>query len=231
MNKLIVFNHKMSLEHDEVIPYIQQINKIDTSYNLVICPSYVYLVDFINYCNWGVGAQNVSCYDTGEYTGEVSAMQLKSIGIEYSLIGHYERKKYFHETINEVHQKLISCLESNIIPILCFGETGKKSDIIRSLDILLEHVENIDFIVFAYEPLKVKERQNMIDVQADIDMIYDYLYQKYHSRPNIIYGGGITTKDISSILSIDKLNGVLIGKISSDIKKIEKVIHTIKEVK
>ena len=231
MNKLIVFNHKMSLEHDEVVPYIQQINKLETSYNLIVCPSYVYLVDFINHCTWGVGAQNVSCYDTGEYTGEVSALQLKSIGIEYSLIGHSERKKYFHETIDEVHQKLIACLESNIIPILCFGETGKKSDIIHSLDVLLEDVENIDFIVFAYEPLKVKDYQSCDAIQEEINMIYDYLYQKYHSRPNIIYGGGITTKDISSILSIDKLNGILVGKISSDIKKIEKVIHNIKEVK
>ena len=105
MNKLIVLNHKTSLEHDEVFPYIQVLNKIETPYNLVVCPSYVYLVDFINHCTWGVGAQNVSCYDGGEYTGEVSALQLKSIGIEYSLIGHYERKKYFHETIAEVHQK------------------------------------------------------------------------------------------------------------------------------
>ena len=231
MNKLIVLNHKTSLEHDEVFPYIQVLNKIETPYNLVVCPSYVYLVDFINHCTWGVGAQNVSCYDGGEYTGEVSALQLKSIGIEYSLIGHYERKKYFHETIAEVHQKLIACLESNIIPILCFGETGKKEDIIQSLDVLLKDIENIDFIVFAYEPLKVKDGQNSKDIQAEIDIIYDYLYQKYHSRPNIIYGGGITAKDISSILSIDKLNGILIGKISSDIKKIEKVIHNIKEVK
>ena len=224
MNKLIILNHKMNLEYDEVFNYIDRINQIDTSYNLIVCPSNIYLVDFLNHCTWGVGAQNVSKYCLGEYTGEVSTLQLKSLGIEYSMIGHYERKKYFHETDKDIHEKLISCLDSNIMPILCFGESGKKDDIEKSLDVLLDGIENIDFIIFAYEPLKIKNKESIEDIKDMVEYIYDYLYNKYHSRPNIVYGGGTTQKDMSLILDIDKLNGLLIGKVSSDITKIEKII-------
>ena len=88
MEKLIVLNHKMNLEYDEVIPYIERINNIDTNNSIVVCPSNIYLSDFVNYCNWGVGAQNIFALEGGNYTGEVSSLQLKSMGVEYSLVGH-----------------------------------------------------------------------------------------------------------------------------------------------
>ena len=155
MEKLIVLNHKMNLEYDEVIPYIERINNIDTDNSIVVCPSNIYLSDFVNYCNWGVGAQNIFALEGGNYTGEVSSLQLKSMGVEYSLVGHYERKKYFNENNNIINKKLLACLESNIMPILCFGENGNIEGIKDDLDELLNDVSNIDFIVFAYEPLKV----------------------------------------------------------------------------
>ena len=228
MNKLMILNHKMHLEYDEVFPYINEINQFNTDYNLVICPSNIYLTDFINHCTWGIGAQNISQFIDGDYTGVVSALQLKSIGVEYSIIGHYERKKYFHETDEVTHQKLVTCLESNISPILCFGESGNIHDIISSLEIILKDIENIDFIVFAYEPLKVKNEESVSDIEDKINTIYDYLYDKYQTRPNIVYGGGIRSKDIQSILKIEKLNGVLIGKISCDIDKIKKILNVCK---
>lgn len=227
MNKLIILNHKMNLEYDEVYPYINRLNQIETDNNIIVCPSNIYLTDFINHCTWGIASQNTSKYEEGNYTGEVSTLQLKSLGIEYIMLGHYERKKYFYETEEEINKKLISCLESNIIPILCFGETGKIEEIKKSLDNLLKEIEKIDFIIFAYEPLKIKNKEATSDIEEMINNIYDYLYEKYHSKPNIVYGGGIDKKDLQSILKIKKLNGLLIGKISSDINKIEKILTNI----
>lgn len=228
MKKLIVLNHKMNLEYDEVFPYIDKINKINTDNNLVVCPSNIYLSEFINYCNWGVGAQNVFHKENGSYTGEVSVLQLKSLGVEYSIIGHYERKKYFKETNELINKKLLACLEANIIPILCFGESGNLDDALSDLKELLHGVQNIDFIVFAYEPLMVDSNLSLDRIETDISCIYDYLNDLYESRPNIIYGGGVTKKDINKLFVLDKLNGLLIGKTSSDILKIEKVINDIK---
>ena len=227
MKKLLVLNHKMNLEYDEVIPYIERINKVDTENNLVICPTNIYLSDFINYCNWGVGTQDVFYERLGNYTGEVSSLQLKSMGVEYSIIGHYERKKYFNEDNSIINKKLVACLESNIIPILCFGENGDVEEAISELKELLKGIEKIDFIVFAYEPLKVDNNLEIGKIEEDINAIYNYFLDIYDSCPNIIYGGGVAKKDINRLFEIDKLNGLLVGKISSDIEKIEKIIKDI----
>ena len=228
MSKFIILNHKMNLEYEEVYPYINELNQLETKNNIIVCPSSLYLEDFINHCHWGVGAQNVHDKENGNYTGEISTLQLKSMGIEYSIIGHYERKKYFHETTKDIQKKLISCLESNISPILCFGETGEDKDILKDLDALLEDVSNIDFIIFAYEPLKVKENLEVPEIQEQVEMIYHHLQDKYHSKPNIIYGGGVEQKDINDLLDNDFINGLLIGKISANIEKITKIITKIK---
>lgn len=228
MEKLIVLNHKMNLEYDEVIPYIERINNIDTDNSIVVCPSNIYLSDFVNYCNWGVGAQNIFALEGGNYTGEVSSLQLKSMGVEYSLVGHYERKKYFNENNKIINKKLLACLESNIMPILCFGENGNIEGIKDDLDELLNDVSNIDFIVFAYEPLKVDSDLEIDTIEEHVEIIYDYLYEKFGSRPNIIYGGGVVKKDVLRLFSMEKLNGMLIGSVSSNIDKIEKIIKDIK---
>ena len=228
MEKLIVLNHKMNLEYDEVIPYIERINNIDTNNSIVICPSNIYLSDFVNYCNWGVWAQNIFALEGGNYTGEVSSLQLKSMGVEYSLVGHYERKKYFNENNKIINKKLLACLESNIMPILCFGENGNVEGIKDDLDELLNDVSNIDFIVFAYEPLKVDSDLEIDTIEEHVEIIYDYLYEKFGSRPNIIYGGGVVKKDVLRLFSMEKLNGMLIGSVSSNIDKIEKIIKDIK---
>lgn len=227
MKKLIVLNHKMNLEYDQVIDYIQKINKIETSNNIIVCPSNIYLETFINHCNWGIASQNLHYEKNGNYTGEVSSLQLKSLGVEYSLVGHFERKKYFHEDNQIINRKLIACLESNIQPILCFGETGRLDDIKKSLDELLKNIENIYFIVFAYEPLIISGDIDIDKINEDVDEIYNYLYEKYKTKPNIIYGGGVVNDDINELLKNDKLNGILIGTISSQIDKISNVIEAI----
>ena len=227
MGKLIILNNKMNLEYDEVYTYIDKLNKIDADNNIIVCPSNIYLENFINNCSWGLGAQDVYYKRKGNYTGEISSLQLKSLGVEYCLIGHYERKKYFHESNKLINKKLNACLDSNIEPILCFGENGNIEDIENSLEELLNNVENIHFIVFAYEPLELEEMKDINIIEEEINYIYDYLYKKYNTIPNIVYGGGVDETNINKLLKIDKLNGVLIGGISTNINKITKIINNI----
>ena len=227
MKKMIILNHKMNLEYDEVYNYINRINNVKTNNNIVICPSSIYQEAFVNHCDWGVGLQNIYYEPSGNYTGEISVNQAKSLGIEYSIIGHSERKKHFKESNKLINKKLISCLEGSIIPILCFGETGNIDQTLDDLEELLKNIENINFIIFAYEPLEVSNDETISQIEYDINQIYEYLYEKYKTRPNIIYGGGAAEKSISDLLEIEKLNGILIGKISSDIDKIVDIIEHI----
>lgn len=227
MKKIIILNHKMNLEYDGVVPYIQKLNQIDTENNIIVCPTNIYLADFMNYCTWGVGAQNVSEKSDGNYTGEVSTLQLKSLGVEFSIIGHYERKKYFKETNKQIKDKLNACVDTNISPILCFGETGNVDEAIEALEEILEGINRIDFIIFAYEPLKVSEKEDVDTIGEQIKEIFNYLYDKYGIKPNLVYGGGIARKDISKLLEISELNGIMIGKVSSNIEQVEKIIKSI----
>ncbi len=224
MEKIIILNNKMNLEYDEVHNYINKLNNIETNNSIIICPSSIYLESFINNSSWGIGSQDVYYRTNGDFTGEISTTQLKSLGIEYSLIGHYERKKYFKESNKMINKKLNACIDSNICPILCFGETGNIEDIKSSLDVLLNGIDNINFIIFAYEPLMLENIPTPEQISEYIDSIYDYLYNKYKTKPNIVYGGGVSDNNIKDILKIEKLNGVLIGSISTNIDKIEKII-------
>lgn len=227
MKKIVILNHKMNLEYDEVVPYIQRLNQIETSNSIIVCPTNIYLSDFMNYCTWGVGAQNVSEKLYGNYTGEVSTLQLKSLGVEYSIIGHYERKKYFKETNKQIKEKLNACMDANLSPILCFGETGNVEDAIEMLEEILDGITRIDFIIFAYEPLKVAEQESIDSIQEQLRQIYEYLFDKYQVKPNLVYGGGIARKDIHELLKTPELNGIMIGKVSSKIEQVEKIIKGI----
>jgi triosephosphate isomerase len=227
MNKMIILNHKMNLEYDQVYEYISEINKIDTDNNIIVCPSNLYLENFMNNCTWGVGAQNVFDKPQGNYTGEISTLQLKSLGVEYCIVGHYERRKYFAENNKKINRKLNACLDSNIMPIVCFGSNGTREQIEQDLDEILDNIDHIDFIVFAYEPLELKEFPGTSKIEDDINYIYDYLYTKYNSRPNIIYGGGIKKDNIKQVLKIENLSGILIGQVSEDINKIKNILKII----
>lgn len=227
MKKLIVLNNKMNLDYDEVFPYIDGLNKLETENDLIVCPSSLYLADFVNHCTWGVGAQNIYYKPNGNYTGEISTTQLKSLGAEYSLVGHYERRKYFKENNRMINEKLKACLDTNIIPILCFGETGDIEEVLAELKELLKDIERIDFIIFAYEPLKIDNTLELAKIKEDITEISNYLLDLYETRPTIIYGGGVANKDVNELLGNNNIDGLLIGKVSTNITSVEKIIKTI----
>lgn len=233
MKKLIVFNHKMGLLYDDLYNYIEMTNNIDTENDIIICPSNIYLEAFINNSVWAVGTQNMHYSVSEEYTGEISSNQLKSLGVEYSIIGHYERVNEFGENRNIVNQKLIAALDANIFPILCIGENideDYREIIPKLLDDYLKDIENIEFIIFAYEPIYAigtGTLPNVSKIKEITTFISNYLEDKYHKKPNLIYGGSVDSGNIGDIINIDTLNGVMIGNISSDIKEVLKIFKNI----
>lgn len=233
MKKLIVLNHKMSLLYDDLYSYIEKLNNIDTENDVIICPSNIYLEAFINNSHWSVGAQNMH-YDTAElHTGEISSNQLKSLGIEYVMIGHYERVNEFKESPSIVNQKLIATLDSNIFPILCFGENVDeeyKEVLPKLLDCYLKDINNIECIIFAYEPiyaLGTGALPNTKKISEVSEFVSKYLEEKYNRKPVLLYGGSVDSGNIKDIINIDNLSGVVIGSISSEIKEVERIFKNI----
>lgn len=233
MNKLIVLNHKMSLLYDDLYSYIERLNNIYTDYNVIICPSNIYLEAFINNSDNVIGCQNLNYSLDTNNTGEISTDQLKSLGVSYAIIGHNERVEKYQENKSIINMKLIAALEANILPILCFGENideDYKEVIPRMLDAYLKDIENINFITFAYEPIYAigtGTLPNIDRIKEVVEFTSKYLEDIYHKKPSIIYGGSVDSNNINSIINLDSLSGVMVGTISSDIKEVEKIFNNI----
>lgn len=233
MKKIIIFNHKMSLLYDDLYNYIDRTNNIDTDSNIIICPSNIYLEAFINNSDWSIGAQNMHYSTEKTHTGEISSDQLKSLGIEYAMIGHYERVSEFNENASIVNQKLIAALDSNIFPILCFGENideDYKEVLPKQLDSYLKDIQNIEFIIFAYEPIYAigtGTLPSISKIKEVTKFISEYLENKYQNKPVLLYGGSVDSSNIKDIIDIETLNGAVIGNISADIKEVERIIKCV----
>lgn len=240
MTKIIALNHKMNLNYDLVNEYIERINKVKTDNKIIIIPSYLYIETFIKNTKYDIGSQNLSNELNGAFTGEVSSIQLNSIGVKYSLVGHSERRNLFHETDEIINEKTRQCLNHGITPIICVGETlsehnndetlvkinNQISHAILGLDDLNEKKE----IVIAYEPIYAIGTGKAPEVK-EIEIVINHIYEVLSKYDNIdfkiLYGGSVNKENIKKILDINKLDGVLIGTISSKIEDIIKIIETI----
>ena len=230
MNKLIILNHKMNLLYDDVYEYISELNKIETDNDIIVCPSNLYLESFVNNCEWGVGCQNFYYEEDGNYTGEISTNQLKSLGVDYVLVGHYERKKYFNENIESDRKRLEAAIDANIMPILYFGESKKDTDIneiIKNLDEIIKNISHIEFITFSYEPAFSIGSSNVYDsneLGKRIKAVYDHLETKYGVKPRIIYGGSVKPENVKNILQIPELCGIILGASSIHVSFVKDII-------
>ena len=165
--KVIAGNWKMNMLPNEAIKFIEELIPLvkDTENEVILCVPYTDLF----YClltaqntNIKIGAQNMHFEPKGAYTGEVSAQMLKSINVEYVIIGHSERRQYFAETDETVNKKIKAAFENGLKPIVCVGETleqrenGTTIDIItKQTELALEGLTNeqVENTIIAYEPI------------------------------------------------------------------------------
>ncbi len=231
--KLVVGNMKMNLTLYEVENYItEMINYKDC----VICPSSVFCSLFEKK-GYTVGLQNISEYDNGAYTGEVSTAQANSLNIKYVIIGHSERRQYFKETDDVINKKVVKSLNDNLKVILCVGETlaeredNKTKDKIKKQ--LMEDLKDIDSnkqnLIIAYEPIwaigtgKIPTSEQIIDI---ISFIKTTLKQELGITPKVLYGGSTNENNITELNDIDIVDGFLVGGACLSPDKFKKIIET-----
>lgn len=233
--KLIVANLKMNLLKEEIIEYL---NHFDNKHqNVIFCPSNVYLNYFVDK-NLNVGSQDVSSNEIGAYTGDVSASQLKSLGVKYTIIGHSERRKYYNDD-KFIKDKLTNSLKNNLIPILCIGESKEERDNNKTLDILKKQLNealnsiNKDLllnIIIAYEPIwsiGTGVVPNNQDIYETISFIKEYLQQEYNVTLKVLYGGSVNNQNINDLDQINNVDGYLIGGSSIDYNKFLDIIYKV----
>lgn len=225
-------SNELFSQADELINDIAEgLREFDnTDVDVIVCPPFPYLElvgDASEDVEFFVGAQNVSKFDNGAFTGEVSAKMLQSMNIDYCIVGHSERRKYFNETNQDVAEKVNKLLEADINPIICVGESleqreaGTHFELIRSqVSEGLFHLdcEQIKRTVIAYEPVwaigtgKTATKEQAQEVHAFIRAM---LAEKYSDdvaqEVSILYGGSCNAKNARELFAQTDVDGGLIG--------------------
>lgn len=216
--KLIVGNFKMNLLYDDIVDYLDKLKKYRFA-NVVFCPSTLYLKSFIDN-NLTVGCQDLSSHEIGSYTGDVSASQMASLGVQYAIIGHSERRKSYGDSLL-IKDKLKMCLNNAIIPILCIGESIDEYENKNTLNVLVKQIDesfdgliNLDNVVIAYEPIWAIGAglvpTNEI-IENTIDYLKKYVFNRYGVNLKFLYGGSVSNKNINILENINNIDGYLVG--------------------
>ena len=233
MKKIIAGNFKMNKSLKECEEYIKAFNSylVPDDKFVIMCPP-IFAVDmFSKNKNFSVGGQNVSAMDNGAYTGEISAKQLASLNAKYCLVGHSERREFFQETSNIVVQKIKQLQKENIIPIICVGEKLHQVEVREEflqkqlLDAL--HGYDGDFIV-AYEPvwaIGTGKTCSLEDIKAVLSFIKKTIKSITKKSIPVLYGGSVKPENAKEILSLDEVDGVLVGGACLNADSFKKIIE------
>ena len=224
--KLVVGNQKTYLNRPEVIDFISKTQKGNCE-NAIICASFPYLDLYLEESKYIVGAQNVSVKGNGASTGEISAEQLNSLGVSYTIVGHSERRQDNNETSEMFYDKINNLLKYDIRPIFCVGESLEQREKHIEKDIVGKQImevfdrldkESIEKIIIAYEPVwaigtgKVPTNEEIDEMTS---YIKDLVQDKYENRIVVLYGGSVNQNNIDELNNIEVVDGYLIGGAST----------------
>jgi triosephosphate isomerase len=229
-NWIVAGNWKMHNTIAESVALAQAIKQGTTNIKngeVIIAPPFTSLssvYETIKGSRVALAAQNMHYEDKGAFTGEIASGMLKDIGCTYVILGHSERRKYFHESDEDINLKVKKALAVGLKPILCVGETEDEriknvtqSVIDRQIKKALSSVEKIDNVVIAYEPVwaigtgKVATSAQAEEVHNFIRSILKTLYGDVSKNIRILYGGSVTKDNIGELIGMENIDGALVG--------------------
>lgn len=227
MNGALAVNTKLI---KKVLSQINLIERVD----IVICPPYTHLAQVdeqLSQSRVKLGAQNVSAFDAGAYTGEISASMLCEFNCSYVLLGHSERRSLFQESNEQVASKFEAALNARLIPVLCVGETLEQRQRDETLSVVSTQIKTVlDRVgiqsfasaVIAYEPIwaigtgetATPEQAQTVHAQIRCQLA-EYDVEIAHSI-QVIYGGSVNADNAQALFSQKDIDGGLIGGASLD---------------
>ncbi len=244
---VIAGNWKMNMLNSGIKSFMEELkSNMPKSRNcdVVLCTPAIMVPSMIKAgkdCKVAAGAQDVSMYEKGAYTGEISAAQLADAGTKYCIVGHSERRQYHGETDIQVNVKAKALLEKGIVPIICVGESLEQ----REMDLTMEYVayqvktalSGIDATklrrcVIAYEPIwaigtgKTATAEQAQEVCEGIRAVIRKIYGARPARAiSILYGGSMNAQNAEELLAQPDIDGGLIGGASLKPADFAKIIE------
>ena len=244
--KVIAGNWKMNMLPGEAIEMINELTPLvkDTKNEVILCVPYIdlfYALLTAQNTNIKIGAQNMHFEESGAYTGEVSGKMLKSINVEYVIIGHSERRQYFAETDETVNKKIKSAFKYGLKPIVCVGETleqreaGKAVDVItKQTELALQGLSNeqVENTIIAYEPIwaiGTGKTATSEDANNSIKEIRNKISEIYgeETAQNVIiqYGGSVKSSNAKELFNMSDIDGGLVGGASLKAEEFSKIVN------
>ncbi len=218
--------------------------------DIILCPPFTALTEVsevIVDSNIQLGAQDTYWQDEGAFTGEVSPKMLKDVGAKFVIIGHSERRQFFHETNESVNKKIKAVLKHGLTPIVCVGETLKEREAELTFKVLDDHVvnglkeitpEEALNLVIAYEPVwaigtgKTATPQQAEEVQKYIRDLLIKMYNKDVAESiRIQYGGSVKPENITELMNQPNIDGALVGGASLTVDSFAKIVQSANKVK
>ncbi|HPW97813.1 MAG TPA: triose-phosphate isomerase [Flavobacterium sp.] len=247
--KIVAGNWKMNKNSEETEDLLNDlIDKLpnDVEAQIIVAPTFVNLasaVDHLEFTNIVVAAQNMHQNENGAFTGEISADMLKSIGVNTVILGHSERRAYFHETDTLLAQKVTTALIHDMDIIFCFGEELKDRQNNQHFNVVenqlrdgLFHIQNNDWekIILAYEPvwaIGTGETASPEQAQEMHEFIRETVVKRYGStiadNVSILYGGSVKPENAKEIFSKPDVDGGLIGGAALKASDFAKIVEGI----
>lgn len=228
---IIAGNWKMFKTVSEAVSFVNEVKGSTVEgVESVICSPFTNLqalVEAVKGTDVHVGAQNLHFEDNGAYTGEISGVMLKDLGVEYVIIGHSERRAYFAETDEIVNKKVVAAFKHGLTPILCVGEKLEEREAGQTKDVCKVQTEaafaglsaeQAAQVVIAYEPIwaigtgKSSTAEDAQDVIGYIRQLVSGLYgASVADAVRIQYGGSVKPNNIAEYMAQPDIDGALVG--------------------
>lgn len=244
--KLVAANWKMNLNKQQAIALAQAVADAmpEGELDVLLCPAMLHagvIAQQLVNSRVSLGAQNCAAFENGAYTGEVSAAQLSDIGIQYVIIGHSERRQYFHESSADLTAKIKLALAYNLIPIYCVGEPLEQREINHHFDFVAHQLQK-EFsdlsaghaakCIIAYEPVwaigtgKTATTEQAQEMHAFIRaQVADWWGQDVARDIRILYGGSCKAANAKQLFACPDVDGGLIGGASLLIDEFKQVMQ------
>ena len=244
--KLIAANWKMYKTPEQTSAFFEEFLPLvadHTRDEIVVCTPYIDLhtaVDSAQGSNVFVGAQNMHWQKEGAFTGEISALMLKAIGVTHVILGHSERREFFNETDDTVNRKLEFALENGLTPIVCVGEVLEEREAGLTEDVLRRQCmrafngisgKKAAKLTIAYEPVWAigTGKTATPDIAADAHSVVRHeaakaFGEEFAAALRILYGGSVKPDNATALMSEEEIDGALVGGASLDPKGFASIV-------
>lgn len=232
---LIIANWKMYNTVHESSLLVHRLSEkvpVQRTVEVVLCPSMLALQSIslqINHRQFKLGAQNCYWRDEGAFTGEVSASQLRGV-VNYVIVGHSERRNIFGDRERDIRAKVQAVVRNQMIPVLCVGETAQQRVDHETKHVIHEQIisglanltsEEVAKVVIAYEPVWAignGDSAKPTEVEPVVELIHSQIKALYGKKAaesvRILYGGSVNDKNAELYLSVERIDGLLVGSAS-----------------